>query len=135
MPQWAQSTQGSSVGSDIVQKIKHYEQEWSAAAKNSDSDAAAPLLSEVFVEMDADGSLHDKSEILAKIKADKWEINEVSDAQVVVRGNTAIATGAWHGKGTTADGKAVDDHERWVDTWNQNGKWQCIASASTPAKM
>jgi ketosteroid isomerase-like protein len=50
----------------------------------------------------------------------------------VERGNTAIATGAWHGKGIT-DGKAVDQHERRVDTWNQNGKWQCIAS--TPAKM
>jgi ketosteroid isomerase-like protein len=135
MPQWAQTTQGSSVGTDIVAQITHYEQQWAAAAKNNDAAAVAALLSEVFVGMDADGSLHDKSEILARIKSDKWEINEISDIQVVVRGNTAIATGAWRGKGTTADGKSIDVHEQWMDTWNQNGKWQCIASASTPAKM
>jgi ketosteroid isomerase-like protein len=52
-------------------------------------------------------------------------------------GNTAIAGGAWQGKGTDGNGKAIDAHERWVDTWMKmpDGKWQCIATASAPAKM
>jgi ketosteroid isomerase-like protein len=70
------------------------------------------------------------------IKAGKWQTNDISDVKVTTFGNTAIATGAWQGKGTLADGTAVDSHEHWVDTWMKmpSGKWQCIASASAPAK-
>ena len=66
-----------------------------------------------------------------------WEINEISDVKVTTFGNTAVATGGWQGKGTGSDGKPVDAHERWVDTWMKmpNGKWQCIASAGAPVKM
>lgn len=46
----------------------------------------------------------------------------------------AIAMGIWRGKGTMADGKIVDAHEHWLDTWLKNGKYKCIASASTPMK-
>jgi len=118
----------------IMDTVTHYEQEWAAAAKANDPAKVAPLLSDVFVGMDADGSIHRKSDGLARIKSDRWEINEVSDIKVVVHGNMAIAMGAWRGKGTMADGKAVDAREHWLDTWLKNGKWQCIASASTSVK-
>jgi ketosteroid isomerase-like protein len=56
---------------------------------------------------------------------------------VTTFGNTAIAGGAWQSKGTDGNDKAIDAHERWVDTWMKmpNGKWQCIATAGAPAKM
>jgi hypothetical protein len=55
------------------------------------------------------------------IKGAKWDTNEISDVKVTSFGNTAIASGAWRGE----------------DTWMKmpSGKWQCIASASAPAKM
>jgi len=118
----------------IIDMITEFEQEWAAAAKANDPDKVAQLLSDVFIGMDADGSIHRKSDSLARIKSDKWEINEVSDIKVIVYGNTAIAMGAWRGKGTMADGKTVDAHEHWLDTWHKNGKWECLASASAPAK-
>jgi len=126
-PSWAEG--------DIAQTITQLEEQWASAAKTNNPAKVAPLLSEVFVGMDADGSMHNKSESLARIKSDKWDVNEVSDIKVVVHGNMAIATGAWRGKGTLADGKTVDAHEHWLDTWLKNGKWHCIASASAPAKM
>lgn len=121
-------------GATIPEIITHLEQQWASAAKASDSAKVQPLLSEIFVELDSDGSMHNKSEALDSIKGAQWEISEISDVKVVVHGNLAIATGMWRGKGTSARGKAVDAHERWLDTWLKNGKWQCIASASAPLK-
>jgi ketosteroid isomerase-like protein len=56
--------------------------------------------------------------------------------KVMVHGDAAVVTGSWTGKGTDADGKAIDAKERWADTWvkMRNGKWQCVASASAPMK-
>jgi ketosteroid isomerase-like protein len=125
-------TRGFSTG-DIAQTITQMEEQWAAAGKANDPAKVAELLADVFVGMDADGSLQSKSSILARTKTDKWEINEVSDVKVMVHGTMAIATGAWHGKGTV-DGKMVEEHEHWLDTWLRNGKWACVASASTPVK-
>lgn len=124
----------SPAGGDIAETITLMEQQWAAAAKASDSAKVAPMLSEVFVEMDSDGSLYSKSQVLDRIKSDKWQVNEISDIKITVHGGMAIATGEWRGKGSSADGKTVDAHERWLDTWLKNGKWHCIASASTPIK-
>lgn len=124
----------SPAGVDIADTISHYEQEWASAARSNDPAPVALLLSDVFVEMDADGSMRNKSDVLDRIKNDKWEVNEVSDIKVVVHGNMAIAMGAWRGKGTTAEGRTIDAHEHWLDTWLKNGKWQCVASASAPLK-
>ena len=126
-------TKGFSSG-DIASTITQLEEQWAAAEKANDPAKIALLLAEAFVGMDADGSTQSKSTIVARAKSDKWEINEVSGVKVVVHGGMAIATGAWHGKGTMADGKMVDQHERWLDTWLRNGKWACVASASTPVK-
>lgn len=119
---------------DIAATITQMEEQWAAAAKANDPAKVAELLAEVFVGLDADGSTQNKSSILARTKKDKWEINEVSDVKVMVHGTVAIAAGAWRGKGTV-DGKMVDEHERWLDTWMRNGKWACVASASTPVKQ
>jgi ketosteroid isomerase-like protein len=130
-----QSTQSHNFGGNITEMITYLEQEWAMAAKASDSAKVAPLLSDVFVGMDSDGSFRKKSELLDRTKAEKWQVFEISDIKVVVNGGMAIATGAWHGQGTSSDGKPIDQHEHWLDTWHKNGKWQCIASASAPAKM
>jgi len=132
-----QAQMSSQMGAGVEKTIADMEQQWAAAAKANNPDAIAPLLANNFVNMDSDGTTIDKSQTLARIKGAKWEINQISDIKVTVSGNTAIATGAWQGKGTDHMGKSVDAHERWVDTWVKmpGGKWQCIASASAPAKM
>ncbi|HTV66658.1 MAG TPA: nuclear transport factor 2 family protein [Bryocella sp.] len=119
---------------EIAETITYLEQQWASAAKANDSARIAPLLADVLVEMDSDGTILRKPEVLARAKTEKWQVNEVSDIKVVVYGNMAVATGAWRGKGTSADGKAIDAQEHWLDTWHKNGKWQCIATASAPVK-
>jgi ketosteroid isomerase-like protein len=132
-----QAQMSDKMGGGVEKAIVGLEQQWTVAGKASNADGVAPLLAENFINMNSDGSMRNKAETLAMTKGSKWDINEISDVKVTVFGNTAIATGAWRGKGTGSDGKPVDAHERWVDTWMKmpGGKWQCIASAGAPVKM
>jgi ketosteroid isomerase-like protein len=131
-----QAQMGDKMGGGVEKAIANMEQQWAAAGKMSNADAVAPLLADNFISLNSDGTMQNKVPYLATIKGSKWDVNEISDVKVATFGNTAIASGAWRGKGTT-NGKPVDAHERWVDTWMKmpSGKWQCIASASAPAKM
>jgi len=131
-----QAQMGDKMGGSVEKAIANLEQQWTAAGKMSNPDGVAPLLADNFTNLNSDGTTMNKAQTLAMIKGNKWETNEISDVKVTTFGNTAIATGAWQGKGT-ANGKPVDAHERWVDTWMKmpSGKWQCIASAAAPAKM
>jgi ketosteroid isomerase-like protein len=119
------------------QAIAALEQKWIDAAKASNPDALAPMLSDKFINTNSDGKVVGKRETLAAIKASKWEITQISNVKVTVFGNTAIASGDWRGKGTDDTGAKVDTHERWTDTWmkTSDGKWQCVASQGTTVKM
>ena len=119
------------------QTVAALEQKWVDASKASNPDMLAPLLADKFINTDSSGKVTGKAETLASIKASKWETNQISNVKVTVFGKTAIATGDWVGKGTDADGKAVDAHERWTDTWVEmsGGKWQCVASHGSAIKM
>jgi ketosteroid isomerase-like protein len=125
------------MGGGTEQAIAALEQKWTDAGKASNADAIAPLLAEKFVNTDSSGKVAGKAETLAHAKASKWEKNEISNVKVTAFGKTAIASGDWVGKGTDADGKAVDAHERWTDTWVEmsGGKWQCVASHGSAIKM
>jgi ketosteroid isomerase-like protein len=125
------------MGGGVEKAIAGLEQQWTAAGKMSNPDGVAPLLADNITNLMSDGTTVDKAQTLAMTKGSKWVINEISDVKVTAFGNTAIATGAWRGKGTSSEGKAIDAHERWVDTWMKmpGGKWQCIATAAAPAKM
>jgi ketosteroid isomerase-like protein len=125
------------MGSGTEQAVAALEQKWADASKASNPDGIAPLLADNFTNTGSDGKVIGKAETLAHAKAQKWETNQLSDVKVTVFGKTAIATGAWTGKGTDENGKAVDTRERWTDTWIEmsGGKWQCVASHGSTIKM
>lgn len=126
------------MGGGAEKAIADMEHQWASAIKMGNPDAIAPMLAENFIQVNRDGSMRSKPQLLGTIKGSKWEINEISDVKVIMSGNNAaIATGTWQGKGTTGTGAAIDARERWVDTWLKmpNGKWECLASASAPLKM
>jgi ketosteroid isomerase-like protein len=120
----------------VAQSLMDMENQWAKASKAGDSDALAPMLSEDFVALDSDGTMRNKSDVLARTKKAKWATNEIAELKVIVHGDAAVVTGSWIGKGTDGSGKAIDAKERWADTWVKmsSGKWQCIASASAPMK-
>lgn len=127
---------GGKTGATVASSLMEMENEWTKASKAGNADAVALMLSDDFVALDSDGSMHGKADVLARIKKAKWVTNEIGDLKVAVHGDSAVVTGSWTGKGTDGAGKAVDAKERWVDTWTKasSGKWQCVASASAPVK-
>ena len=127
---------GGKATGTVAQSLMDMENQWAKASKAGNADALAPMLADDFVALDSDGSMRTKSEALARMKKAKWVTNEIGDMKVMVHGDAAVVTGSWTGKGTDADGKAIDAKERWADTWVKmnNGKWQCVVSASAPTK-
>lgn len=55
-----QTNQASWAAGDIAETIKGLEQQWASAAKANDPTQLALLLSEVFVEMDSNGTISRK---------------------------------------------------------------------------
>src|ERR1700680_3343692 len=127
----AQSTGGTE------KAVAAVEQKWLQSQKTNNPDLVAPLLADKFVSTGSDGKVANKAESLATAKATKYVSAEYDDVKVAVFGDTAIATGGFKAKGTDASGKPLDVNERWTDTWMKmpNGKWQCVASHSSPVKM
>ncbi len=125
------------MGGGVAQAITALEQKWVEGSKTGNPAMVAPLLAEKFINTTAEGKVSGKADTVSHIKEAKWETNEIGDVKVTVFGNTAIATGSWTGKGTVENGKAIDTHERWTDTWVKmpSGKWQCVASQGTTVKM
>ncbi len=132
------ATQGAKAAAEagVAQALIAKENQWAAASKASNGDAIAPMLSEDFVALDSDGSMHSKAEVVARTKKGKWTTNEIGDLKVIVHGDSAIVSGSWKGVGTDGAGKSVNTTERWMDTWVKaaNGQWHCVGSASVPAK-
>ena len=128
----AQQTSG---GTEKV--IAALENQWLQAQQTNNPDLVAPLLADKFVSTENDGKVNNKSQSLANAKASKFVSAENEGVQVTVFGDTAIATGLWVGKGTDEMGKPLDGHYRFTDTWVKmpGGKWQCVATQSTPIKM
>ncbi|MBZ5722284.1 MAG: nuclear transport factor 2 family protein [Acidobacteriia bacterium] len=118
---------------EIEKTIADLENKWSEAQKIANADAVAPMLAESFVNTDAEGQTYGRDRLLFNLKGARWELNGISDVKVTVYGTTAIATGAWMGKGVDGDGSKIDRRERWTDTWVKiaNAKWLCVASQQT----
>ncbi len=127
---------GGKAAGTVAQALTDMETKWAKASKASDGDAIAPMLSEDFVALDSDGSMHGKADVVARTKKAKWVTNEIGDIKVMAHGDSAVVTGSWTGNGTDWAGKPVNAKERWADTWVKmtNGQWQCVASASAPIK-
>jgi ketosteroid isomerase-like protein len=122
---------------DVEKTIEGMEHKWADAQTAGDASVVSTMLAESFINTDVDGQVSGKAKLLTNLKGGKWEQNGISDVKVSVYGNTAIATGAWSGKGVDGDGSKVDRHERWTDTWvkGNDGKWQCVASQQSTVKM
>lgn len=113
------------------------EEQWLQSQKTNNPDLTAPLLADKFVDTSSDGKVMGKAEFLAAQKSIKWSSAENSDVKITVFGSTAIAAGIEKWKGTDASGQALDENERWTDTWVKmpSGKWQCVASHQSRIKM
>jgi ketosteroid isomerase-like protein len=133
----AAGSQAQQTGGATEKAIVALENQWLQSQKTNNPDLVAPLLADKFVSTGDDGKVMNKVQMLADAKASKYVSAAYENVQVAMFGDTAIATGGFKGKGTDASAKPFDVHVRWTDTWVKmpDGKWQCVATHSSPIKM
>jgi ketosteroid isomerase-like protein len=122
---------------DVSEKaVAASEQKWLDSQKTNNPDMVAPLLSDKFVNTGSDGKVTSKAESLASAKATKYASVAYDDLKVTAFGDAAVATGDFKAKGTDPEGKPLDVHERFTDTWvkGPKGQWQCVASHQSTVK-
>jgi ketosteroid isomerase-like protein len=129
----ASAQSGEMKKTTVESEIAALEQSWAAVQKANDPATIASLLADNYIEVLPDGSLMSKSQVLDDAKKSKYETIEVSNLKIISFGDTAIVVGTFDAKHSDKDGKPLQDHERYVDTWRKmpSGKWQCIAEGNT----
>lgn len=119
---------------DVTTKIVAMERMWSQAYVLRDSKALERILDDRFVNVESDGKVITKADVLAEVKASAV-LQVLTESMVVhVYGDTAIVTGVVLIKGVER-GKPFAQRERFVDTWlYKNGQWVTIAGLITPIR-
>ncbi len=123
---------GQNTEKDEVGHILALEIAWNHALESKDANALNMLLANSMVSVDFDGSVTNKSDFLASIKAPEYQPSQAVTEQsnVQMYGDAAVVVGIFRVKGTEK-GKAYVHRERFVDTWVKiNGTWQCVATTA-----
>jgi len=124
---------GQNTTSDEGGRVLALETAWGHAIELKDTKALDQMLASSFVAVEIDGTLSNKAEFLAGIRAPEYQPSQAVNEQINVQvyGNAAVVAGIFRVKGTEK-GKAYVHRERFVDTWiKQNQAWQCVASTAT----
>jgi ketosteroid isomerase-like protein len=128
----ALSVRGQSGANDEAGHIQALELAWNHALEGKDSKALDMLLGNSMVSVDIDGSVMNKSEFLASIKAPDYQPSQavIEQSNVQMYGDAAVVVGVFRVKGMEK-GKPYVRRERFVDTWiKTKGTWQCVATTS-----
>jgi ketosteroid isomerase-like protein len=127
------SVRGQSGANDDAGRIQALELAWNHALEAKDAKALDMLLGNNMLAVDIDGSVANKNEFLASIKAPDYQPSQavIEQSSVQVYGDAAVVVGIFRIKGMEK-GKPYVHRERFVDTWiKTNGTWQCVATTST----
>jgi ketosteroid isomerase-like protein len=117
--------------SDVETKILAMQHMWGQAYVSKDPKALERILDDAFVNVDSDGILQTKAEVVAEVNT-STAVQFLTESMVVhLHGNAAIVTGVFEIKGVDR-GKPYSQRERFVDTWlYKNGQWVSIAGLVT----
>jgi len=117
-----------------IEEITAAENIWLKAQNTNDPNLLAPLLADNIVDVETDGSILDKKQILEAFKSVHFEKASYEDFKVTVLGDTGVATMIFRDT-VTNNGKTEIFVGREMDTWAKvDGKWICIGTTNTPIK-
>jgi ketosteroid isomerase-like protein len=117
--------------SGVGAKILAMERVWGQAYLNRDPKALERILDDAFVNVDSDGRLQTKADVLAEART-STVLQFLTESMVVhLHSDTAIVTGVFLIRGVER-GKPYARRNRFVDTWlYKNGQWVSIAGLVT----
>lgn len=105
------------------------EHTWADALSRKDMDAVACLVADEFEEIDVDGSLKTRSQMLAHIAQRKPGENHLTEMRAHVEGNSGFTRGL--AELVDASGKVVA-RVRFTDVFTyRDGRWQSLAGHET----
>lgn len=101
------------------------EQNWAAALTRKDAGTVACMVADEFEEVDVDGSLHTRDQMLEHIPHRKPGVNHLSEMRAHVEGNCGFARGL--ATLVDATGKVLA-RVRFTDVFTyRDGRWQALA--------
>lgn len=117
---------------DAKAKIMAMEHLWGQSYVNKDPKALERILDDAFVNVDSDGVVQTKAQVLAEVKDSTLSQYLTESMEVHLHGGTtATLTGVFLIKGAN-HGKPYAQRERFLDTWIfKNGQWISIAGLVT----
>jgi ketosteroid isomerase-like protein len=105
------------------------ENAWAAALNQKDVAAVACLVGDEFEEVDSDGLLKTRSQMLGHIPERKPGTNRLSEMRAHIEGNSGFTRGL--AELVDADGKVVA-RVRFTDVFTyRDGRWQAVAGHET----
>jgi len=114
-------------------RILSLENAWNQALQVKDEKALDQLLDRAFIDIECDGTLTNKAEYMANIKAPTVQLARIVNESMKVQfyGRSAVVIGVYLEIGTR-NGNPYSHRQRFYDTWiNRNGTWLCVSSQST----
>ena len=109
--------------------LLNLEQTWADALSRKDVDAVACLAADEFEEIDVDGSLKTRSQMLAHIPQRKPGTNRLTEMHAHVEGNSGFTRGL--AELVDAVGKVVA-RVRFTDIFTyRDGRWQALVGHET----
>jgi hypothetical protein len=121
---------------ELIEEVLVVERKWVAAHNPVDIDVLNHILGESYRQIQADGSVIGKEELLISYRSGKrqWDIAQGDNYEVRVIGGIAIVIGRWRGRGTNY-GEIFDYSARFVAIYQKiNEEWQLILDISIPLK-
>lgn len=110
------------------------ERAWVKAHRELDLDTISDILSDQYRQIQADGEVIGKPELLESYRGGKrrWEIAESEDYEIRLFGKTALLTGRWRGKWKN-QGEQFDYTARFLAVYAlEDGRWKLISDVSVP---
>jgi ketosteroid isomerase-like protein len=125
--------QEASKTSSVEDQIKKQEQNWAQATVTEGAAAVDQYEADDIIDTDPSGRVTDKTQDKTDLSSGdlKFQSIELSELNVHVYGDTAVAAGTSTVKGTYK-GQDISGKYRFTDVWvKRNGKWHAVASQST----
>ncbi len=119
---------------DQINLILAVEKSWAAAHRDLDLDRIKSILSNQYRQVQADGRVIGKGELLASYRSDQrnWEIAESDQHEIRLLRNVALLIGRWRGKGEN-DGVPFDYAARFLAVYQiEHGEWKLVSDVSVP---
>ena len=118
---------------DDAGMLLYMEREWADADMKKDASWFDRNFADDFTSISSrTGAISNKREEIDSMKGVTTDLEEVSDMNVRIEGNTGIVTGIYRARGKDEKGASFDRTSRFTDVYvKRDGRWQVLSSQGT----